>query len=238
MAAFRPSWAGIARSLIFNRQIVADRAVCSLFFRGFAFTRGIKAGDNKLRINSFWHTRGLRTNHMPLGDINRIGTNVGSLIALNALGDVNRQLQVSRARLATGKRITEASDDPAGYSVANTLTRTARGLGTALNGIQTFENFLSVAEGGIRNIQDILFSIRDLFVQAASDTVGATERTAMANQLAALKAEIDRIAAKTTFNGTALLDGSFSSTQPAPLAMSIHVGSRPARAEGTTSPSA
>ncbi len=51
--------------------------------------------------------------------------------------------------------------------------------------------------------------MRDLFVQASSDTVGATERTAMGNQLAAMKAEIDRIAAKTTFNGTPLLDGTF-----------------------------
>jgi len=146
---------------------------------------------------------------MALGDVNRIGTNIGALSALNALGDVNRQLQTSQLRLSTGKRITEASDDPAGFSIANKLSRTARGLSVALNGIQTFENLLSVAEGGISSIKDIVLAIRDLFVQASSDTVGVTERAAMNNQLTAMRAEVDRIAAQTSFNGTKLLDGSF-----------------------------
>ena len=146
---------------------------------------------------------------MPFGDVNRINTNLGALSALNALTDVNRQLQVSQLRLATGKRINTASDDPSGYSISNTLARKARGLGVALAGVQTVENLLGVAEGGLGNIKDILLTMRELVVQGASDTLGTTERTAVNTQLDSLQAEIDRIAAKTTFNGTPLLDGTF-----------------------------
>ncbi|HTX52235.1 MAG TPA: flagellin [Candidatus Baltobacteraceae bacterium] len=146
---------------------------------------------------------------MALGDANRIGTNLSALGALNALGDVNRQLQVSQLRLATGKRINQASDDPSGYSISNTLARKARGLQVALAGVQTVENLLGVAEGGLTNINDILVTMRGLMVQGASDTLGTTERTAINTQLDSLQAEIDRIAAKTTFSGTPLLDGTF-----------------------------
>ncbi len=146
---------------------------------------------------------------MPVGDPNRIGTNLTALGALNALGHVNRQLQISQLRLATGKRINQASDDPSGYSISNTLARKARGLGVALAGVQTVENLLGVAEGGLTNINDILLTMRELVVQGASDTLGTTERTAINTQLDSLQAEIDRIAAKTTFNGTPLLDGTF-----------------------------
>ena len=147
---------------------------------------------------------------MAIGDPNRINSNIGSLNALNALGDINRQLSISQLRLSTGKRINEAADDPSGYSIANSFGQKARGLGVALTGVQTAENVLSIAEGALTNVNDILMNMRDLLVQASSDTLGTTERNAITSQIASLNAEVDRIASKTTFNGTALLDGSFT----------------------------
>ncbi len=148
---------------------------------------------------------------MAVGEVNRLGSNLTALRSLNALSDVNRRLAASQLRLATGKRINEAADDPSGYSVANALSRTSRGAGVALRGLKTFENLLSVAEGGLTNINEILFNIRDLVVQGGSDTLGTTERTAINAQLDSLRSEIDRIAAETSFNGTPLLDGTFGS---------------------------
>ncbi len=148
---------------------------------------------------------------MAIGDPNRINTNIGSLNALNALADINRQLSISQLRLSTGKRINEAADDPSGYSIANSFGQKARGLGVALTGVQTAENVLSIAEGALSNINDILMNMRDLVVQASSDTLGTTERNAITSQISSLNAEIDRIAGKSTFNGTNLLDGSFTS---------------------------
>ncbi len=147
---------------------------------------------------------------MAIGDPNRINSNIGSLNSLNALADINRQLSISQLRLSTGKRINEAADDPSGYSIANSFGQKARGLGVALGSIQTAENVLSIAEGALNNINDILMNMRDLVVQASSDTLGATERNAITSQITSLNAEVDRIASKTSFNGTALLDGSFT----------------------------
>lgn len=147
---------------------------------------------------------------MATGDATRIGTNIPALNALNALNDVNRQLQVSQLRLATGKRINQAADDPSGYSISVSFDKRARGLAVALDGVGTAENAMSIAEGGMTNLNDILLNMKDLVVQASSDVLGSTERTAINTQLSSLRAEVDRIATQTTFNGTALLDGTFT----------------------------
>lgn len=147
---------------------------------------------------------------MAIGDANRIGTNISALNALNALMDVNKALQVSQLRLSTGKRINEAADDPSGYSISVSFDKRARGLAVALDGVGTASNAMSIAEGAMNNLTQILLNMKDLVVQAASDILGSTERTAINTQLTSLRAEIDRIASQTTFNGTALLDGTFT----------------------------
>jgi len=147
---------------------------------------------------------------MAIGDPNRINSNIGSLNALNSLSDINRQLTISQLRLSTGKRINEAADDPSGYSIANSFSQKARGLSVALGSVQTAENVLAIGEGALNNINDILLDMRDLVVQASSDTLGTTERAAITNQITSLNAEIDRIAQRTSFDGVNLLDGTFT----------------------------
>jgi flagellin len=147
---------------------------------------------------------------MALGDGNRIGNNIAALNALNALMDVNKSLQVSQLRLSTGRRINEAADDPSGYSISVSFDKRARGLAVALDSVGTASNAMSIAEGAMQNLTQILLNMKDLVVQAASDVLGSTERTAINTQLSSLRAEIDRIASQTTFNGTALLDGTFT----------------------------
>lgn len=147
---------------------------------------------------------------MAIGDANRINTNTAALNALNSLMDINKHLQISQLRLSTGKRINEAADDPSGYSIATSFDQRARGLAVALDSVGTAGNALSIAEGSLNNINQILLNMRDLVVQGSSDTLGSTERTAINTQLTSLRAEVDRIASQTTFNGTALLDGTFT----------------------------
>lgn len=148
---------------------------------------------------------------MAIGDANRINTNLSALSALNSLKDVNNALQISQLRLSTGKRINEAADDPSGYSIATSFDQRSRGLSVALDSVGTASNVLSIAEGSLNNINQIILNMRDLVVSGASDTMGTTERTAINTQLTSLRAEIDRIAGQTTFNGTRLLDGTFTS---------------------------
>ncbi len=147
---------------------------------------------------------------MAAGDANRIGTNIGALHGLNSLMTINKKLATSQLRLATGKRINEAADDPSGYSIANSFDKRARGLQVALDSVGTASNALSIAEGGLNNINQILLDMKDLVVQGASDTLGTTERDAIKSQLDSLREEIDRISQQTTFNGTKMLDGTFT----------------------------
>jgi flagellin len=147
---------------------------------------------------------------MAAGDANRIGTNIGALNGLNSLMAINKKLALSQLRLSTGKRINEAADDPSGYSIANSFDKRARGLQVALDSVGTASNALSIAEGGLNNINQILLDMKDLVVQGASDTLGSTERAAINTQLQALRDEINRISQQTTFNGTKMLDGTFT----------------------------
>jgi flagellin len=147
---------------------------------------------------------------MAVGDANRVNANIGALNGLNSLMSINKKLEISQLRLSTGRRINEAADDPSGYSIATSFDKRARGLSVALDSVGTASNALSIAEGGLTNINQILLDMKDLVVQGASDTLGTTERTAINTQLTALRDEITRIAQQTTFNGTKMLDGTFT----------------------------
>lgn len=147
---------------------------------------------------------------MAIGDLTRINTNIAALNALNSLRSIGNQLGVSQLRLQTGKRINEAADDPAGFSIVGRLNQRARGLATALDSVGTSTNLLSIAEGGAQSINSNLLNIRDLVLQATSSNLGTSERTAIAQQISDLTAEITRLRDTTTFNGNKLLDGSFA----------------------------
>ena len=144
---------------------------------------------------------------MATGDYTRIATNIGALNALNALKDVQSKLGVAQLRLATGKRINQASDDPAGLTIATKFNYRSSGLGVALSNIGDAQNMMAVAEGGLDQINSILQQMRDKAVQASSDTLGTAERTAISAQLTQFQGEINDIVDSTTWNGQKLLDG-------------------------------
>ncbi len=147
---------------------------------------------------------------MAIGDSTRINTNIAAFNALNALKSVNRRLEISQLRLATGLRINEVADDPAGFTISRRLEARSRGLSVALDNVGTAKNVLSIAEGGLLNISDILITIKEKVTQAASDTLGADERGAIQTEIEQLVAEIDNIATETTFNKNALISGGFN----------------------------
>ena len=150
---------------------------------------------------------------MANADLSRINANIGALNALNALRDVNQKLALHQLRLATGKRINSAGDDPAGMTFAKKLDSRARGLAVARNNIGDVQNLMSVAEGGIQSISEILITMKEKVLQAANDTIGTSERAAVESQLDDLAAEIDQIVASTTWGGVTLLDASYTGKQ-------------------------
>jgi flagellin len=146
-------------------------------------------------------------------DLSRINVNIGALNALKALRDANTNLAVHQLRLATGKRINQAGDDPAGIVFAKTLESKTRGLMVARDNIGDVQNLVATAEGGVQSINEILLTMKEKVTQAASDTLGANERTAVGSQLTELAAEINDIVRTTEWGGSSLLDGTFTAKQ-------------------------
>jgi len=148
---------------------------------------------------------------MAIGDSTRINTNIAAFNALNALKSINRNLEKAQLKLATGLRINEVSDDPAGFVISTRLNARSRGLSVAYDNVGTAKNVLAIAEGGLLNISDILVTMKEKITQAASDTLGSAERNAIKTELDQLTAEIDNIVDETTFNNISLLSGSYTS---------------------------
>jgi flagellin len=137
----------------------------------------------------------------------RIVTNTSAINSIRTLGNTRRAFDKNLERLASGSRITRAGDDAAGLAISENLTAQIRGLRQARRNAQDGISLIQVSEGGLNEITNILVRLRELAVQAASDTIGDTERKFTDREFQSLKDEIDRIANSTEFNGTPLLNG-------------------------------
>lgn len=137
----------------------------------------------------------------------RIATNVPSMATQRNLEKTTGEAGKSYARLSSGNRITRSGDDAAGLSIANKLEASVRGMQMAQRNANDGISFVQTAEGGINEVSNILIRMRELGVQAASDTVGDAERGFINKEVQSLKSEVDRIAQVTNFNGTSLLNG-------------------------------
>lgn len=137
----------------------------------------------------------------------RISTNISSLTSQRHLRNTRRLLDKSFERLSSGYRINRAGDDAAGLAISEKLRAKTRGLVQAQRNASDGISLVQVAEGGLQEIQNILVRLRELGVQAASDTIGKEERRYLNEEYQALKEELDRVANVTEFNGTMLLDG-------------------------------
>lgn len=137
----------------------------------------------------------------------RIATNVSSLTSQRNLRQTRRALDKSLERLSSGYRINRAGDDAAGLAISEKLNAKVRGLIQAERNANDAISLIQVAEGALNEVQNILVRLRELGVQAASDTIGEEERRFLNEEYQSLKEELDRIANSTEFNGTYLLDG-------------------------------
>jgi len=142
---------------------------------------------------------------MASGDLSRIRTNISALNALQALQRNSSQLTATNLKLATGKRINSAGDDPAGLSLATTLDVRSRRIGAAIANVGDAENVLNIAEGGLQSMVDLMAQMGEKVIQAASDTQGVNEKSAIQSELNQLLEEIDSLASNTQFNGVVLL---------------------------------
>ncbi|MCC4115896.1 flagellin [Aromatoleum toluclasticum] len=139
-----------------------------------------------------------------------INTNVSSLNAQRNLNTSGAALATSLQRLSSGLRINSAKDDAAGLAISERFGAQIRGLNQAVRNANDGISLAQTAEGALGEIGNNLQRIRELAVQSRNATNSAEDRTALQKEVIQLKAEIDRVANNTTFNGKKLIDGSFT----------------------------
>jgi len=138
-----------------------------------------------------------------------INTNLASLSAQRALNNTQADTNTAMQRLSTGLRTNSAKDDAAGMAVASRFTSQISGMQQASQNASDAVSMLQTAEGGLQSMTDNLQRIRELAVQAASDTITDTDRAYLNTEASQLVAEIERVADTTKYNGTALLSGNY-----------------------------
>ncbi len=138
----------------------------------------------------------------------RINTNTQSISAQRSLATSRMNLDNNMRKLSSGERVTRASDDAAGLAISEKIKAHIRGMRQAKRNADDGISLIQTSEGALSEVSNMIIRLRELAIQAASDTVGDTERAFTDKEFQQLKDEIERISRSTEFNGTKLLDGS------------------------------
>ncbi len=137
----------------------------------------------------------------------RINTNVASINGQRNLRTTNHDMRRALERLSSGSRINRAGDDAAGLAISENLKAQIRGYNMNIRNSEDGISLVQVAEGGLNETNAILIRLRELAIQAGSDTIGPDERKFLDVEYQNMLQEIDRIATATEFNKTKLLNG-------------------------------
>jgi flagellin len=155
----------------------------------------------------------------------RINTNIEALDAQRNLSMTAATFAKSVEKLSSGLRINRAADDAAGLAISQKLGAQVTGLNQAQRNAQDGISMVQTAEGALNEVHSMLQRIRELAVEAANSTLSSEDAQSVSTEITALRAEIDRIATSTTFNGQHLLTGALSVSQDTGTANSLVVGS-------------
>ena len=143
----------------------------------------------------------------------RINTNTAALDTYRSYSASQAGMERNIERLSSGLRINKAADDAAGLAISERMDHQVQGMRQAHRNVLQANNLLQTAEGGMSEIGNILGRMRELAVQASSDTVSDTDRDSLNLEFGELESEITRIAETTKYDDMYLLDGSFSSKE-------------------------
>jgi flagellin len=137
----------------------------------------------------------------------RIASNLAAEKVQSNLRKISKKTDTALESLSSGKRITKASDDSAGLAIATTMSAQVSGLRQAMRNASDGISLVQVAEGSLNESSNLLVRMKELAVQAASDTVGEVERSMINLEFQETLKEVDRIAEVTVYNGVKLLNG-------------------------------
>lgn len=135
-----------------------------------------------------------------------VNTNVNASVAQNALVKNERNMNTAMERLSTGKRINSAKDDAAGLAISSRMTSQIRGLEAGVKNAGDAISMISVADGALVEVGNMLQRMRELAIQAANGTMTTADRSYLNSEYSNLITEIERIADNTQWNGTNILN--------------------------------
>lgn len=135
----------------------------------------------------------------------RIKTNIESLVAQRQVSMSSEEMKDSIQKLSSGYRINKSSDDAAGLAISETMRAKIRGFSQAKRNASDGISYLQIGEGGLSELNNIIIRMRELTTQAASDTIGSTERGFLNEEFTQLGQEVLRIKDQTEFNGKRIL---------------------------------
>ena len=139
-----------------------------------------------------------------------VNTNVSSLNAQRSLTTSSAELKTAMERLSSGKKINSASDDAAGFAIAERMTAQIRGLNMAAKNVNDGLSMIATIENATNDLTGMLHRMRELAVQAINDTNSSEDRGYLQLEVDALMAEINRVSSQTQYNGQNVLDGSLA----------------------------
>ncbi len=137
--------------------------------------------------------------------MNVINTNTSALRATNASVSAGKMLGTAMERLSSGKRINSAADDAAGLAIANSMTSQIRGMSQGIRNANDGISLAQTAEGALNEVTNMLQRVRELAVQAGSDTYQLADRVNIQAEVTELTAQIGQIVTNTAFNGISVL---------------------------------
>ena len=154
-----------------------------------------------------------------------VNTNISASIAQAALARNERELTAAMEQLSTGKKINSASDNAAGLAITTRMTSQIRGLDQAIRNAHDAVSMVQTAEGALDEITAMLQRMRELAIQSGTGTTDAVDRTYLNQEYVALRAEIDRVADNTEWNGRVILNGNAGASAGGSLsAVTFQVG--------------
>ena len=154
----------------------------------------------------------------------RINTNIEALNAERNLSNTAATFAKSVEKLSSGLRINRAADDAAGLAISQKLQAQVTGLNQAQRNAQDGVSMVQTAEGALNEVHSMLQRIRELAVEASNSTLSSTDAASVSTEITALRAEINRIAGATQFNGQNILTNSLTVSQNTGAANSLKIG--------------
>jgi flagellin len=139
------------------------------------------------------------------GTVNSVNTNVGAMIALDALNSTNSQLNSVQKQISTGYRVSDAVDDGAAYAVAQSVRSSVGALTTANQQLGSAQGLLSTSTSALNDISNLMSSMRDVLVSLSNGATQGNERTQYESQYQSLVANVKSFVQDASYNGQTLI---------------------------------